>query len=358
MFILNFQKPTPNQNFEPYGEYLLNTHLESLKKSDPHKDNTKHQQVLQSFYSFLNHDERAPGPNKPFLSPRSIKLVSELQALKKLPTHDFDFLHTSAASAGNLRWGKGPGSLLIAAHLTHTKKTVLVKLQEEGKNVARDPDPKLDELHQRFDAIIAPYHKLLHHFLPPEHAAKHQEDLEKEGANLLAQKRDELTQTAVDIGADPQSTKNVLSSIDEQTQTARRFTSSEQYIQHRLKNYERWLRIQRTTGKALGDATVGAGILTFAPPIIIPFVVAGYIGHQLSTININLKKDQKEQHLRDRTHKIGTQLDRLSLQAFGSIPQKLAAHLQKFNFLPQIGKTKKAHSRVPPDPSFSPSSIF
>ena len=329
---------------EPHGEYLLNTHLEALKKSDPHKNPAQHQQILEQFHTFLNHDERAPGPNKPFLSPRSLKLVAELQQAKKLPAYSH-FNDSDAGTApvhptANLRWAKGAASLIIAAHLTNTKKQVLNELQKHGEEIATNPNPQLDEIHRRFDAIITPYHKLIDHFLPPQQAAKHHEELEKEGAHLLAQKKNELSQTAEQIGVDPQTTRNVISSVDEQTKQARRFATSEEYIQHRLKNYERWLSFQRTTGKIVGDSTVGAAILTFAPPVVIPFVVIGYLGHQLSTININLRKDRKEQQLRDRTHKFDTNLDRLSQEAFGTIPQKLSAHLQKLNFLPALSRSK------------------
>ena len=312
----NVQKPDSSPA-NSQGQILLKSHLFLLKKIDPQKHRERYSKAFKELTTFLNHDERAPGPQNPFLNQGTLLLVNELTLANKLPSLNSGLQPDNAG----WQWGKGVGSLAIAATLTQSKKDTVTQLQTAGEEFARDPNLSQAKVQERFQAITAPYQELLEKFLPPSEREKHRKHLEHEGSELLTQKIQHL---------DQQTQQEILA----QDRKARQFANSEEYIQHVLARYEDRLLTTKTIGKAVGDITIGTGVLFFAPSTVVPFIIAGYIGHRLSTMNVTARKDRKEQRLRDQIDKLEPNLEKLSAQHFGTLSEKLATYLQKLNILP------------------------
>jgi hypothetical protein len=345
----NAQKPDSNRaNNE--GQILLNAHLFLLKKTNREKHPDQYSKAFQELTTFLNHDERAPGPENPFLNQGTLRLFNELAREKKLPSL------TSGLQPDNApwHWGKGIGSLAIAAKLTESKKDTAAQLQKAGEELTRDPNLNQTKVQERFLAITTPYQELLEKFLPPAQREKQRKSLEHEGSELLTQKIQQLDELTQNLGATPEQRQQLQQGITAQDQKARRFANSEEYIQHVLGRYEDRLLTTKRIGKVVGDITIGTGVLFFAPSTVVPFIVAGYIGHRLSTMNVTARKDRKEQRLRDQGAKLDQNLDRLSVQQFGTFSQKLGAYLENIKLLPSFIVRKssldKAKTAIPAIP--------
>ena len=328
----NAQKPQSN-GLKSQGEILLNARLFRLKKTDRATDPDGYNKALQELTGFLNHDERAPGPQKPFLNDQTLRLFSELSAENKLPGLN------SGLPADDVpwHWGGGVESIAIAAKLTQTKKDVVTQLRKAGEELARDPNPDPTKFQQQYQTTVAPFYEFLEKFLPPAERQKHKHILEQEGSEILTEKVQQVTQLGKQIGASAAQQQQVQKDISAKVNAMRRFTNSEEYIQHVLGRYEDRLLTTKTIGKALGDITIGSGVLFFAPSTVVPFIVAGYIGHRLSTMNVTARKDRKEQRLRDQSAQFEQDLDTLSVQQFGTFGQRLGAYLSKIKLLPALG---------------------
>jgi hypothetical protein len=322
----NIQKPRSGSQTE--GQIHLNTLLIQLKKSDRARQPKQFSDAFQNLARFLNHDERAPGPGNPFLSQNSLRLVNELIREQKLPS-----LH-SGIQPDNAPWlwGKSVGSLMIAAKIAETKKETVTKLDNLATEFTAIPDPT-PEQSQKFGDDFAnaqiPYQALLEKFLPPTEREKQRDSLEEDGRKLMTAKLSQLRTHGNNLGLDKEEIDQTEQNILTTERETRKFVNSEEYIQHTLGKFERTIGRLKIGGKALGDATIGAGIVLFAPTTVLPFVITGYIGHRLSTLNVTALKDWKENRLRVRIQKAPTNLEKLSRQQFRTVPQKLHSYLDK-----------------------------
>jgi hypothetical protein len=325
----NVQKPV-SDGVQRKGELLLKQHLFRLLKSDPDKKPAEHSKALESLANFLTHHDAAPGQRNPFLTNASLDVVNQLIRQRKLPA--YSELPTSTIP---WQWPEGAASIVVAAKLTETKNEAVIQLQKAGEELARDPNADPAQFQEKYQTALTPFYELLAKFLPESEREKHKNTLEQDGAEILTEKVRRLRQTGDQNGASPEEKDQAQQDIKAKTQAMRRFTNSEEYIQHVLAQYENRLLTTKAIGKTLGDITIGTGVLFFAPSTVVPFIVAGYIGHRLSTMNVIAKKDRKEQRLRDQSANFQGNLDKLSRQEFGTIGQKLGAYLEKLNFLPR-----------------------
>ena len=327
--IFNFQKPG-SRDSQTEGQSRLNKLLFELLKHDKAKQPEKYSQTLHNLTAFLNQDERAPGPQNPFLGANSLKIVIELGKRQKLPSLNSGLQPDNAP----WNWNQGLGSLLIAAKLTETKNLTVSQIQKHAEELAQSPKPDPVIFQRDYQSAVAPYHELLEKFVPPTERDKHKQSLETEGNKILTNKLAELKHRGDKLGVGFEEADKIEENVLKTHHEARKFANSEEYIQHRLANWEDFVTGVKRGGKLSGDMTIGAGVLFFAPTTVVPFIVAGYISHRLSTLNVNTLKDWREQKLRDQVQKSPPNLEKASAKEFTIIPQKLGAYLKTLNFLP------------------------
>jgi hypothetical protein len=339
----NFQKPGANDS-QNEGQIRLNGLLLQLLKQDKTKQPDKYSQTVQTLTDFLNHDERAPKLQNPFLGTNSLKIVVELGKRQQLPSLN------SGLQADNTpwHWGEGLGSLLIAAKLTETKNLTAAEIQNHAKELAKNPNPDPIQFQQTYEAAAAPYQALLEKFLGPAELVKYKESLESEGKKILTDRLGELKRRGHKLGVPPEETAKIQESILNTQREARKFANSEEYIQHRVARFGTGISIAKFTGRRIGDATIATGIVFFAPTTVVPFIIAGYLGHKLSTLNVNTLKDWREQGLRNQVQRAAAkelEKDTTPAKDFASIPHTLSGYLKKLQFLPRpiqkdLGKTQ------------------